>query len=110
MPWWIWLMLALFMLTMIVIGCVFAVRRALAAMRTVRPTLDRFGRTMDRLADAGDPQDSRSEVFRPFFTQPLSVASDRYADQHARVIERGEAARERRMATWARWSHFNEQV
>lgn len=50
------------------------------------------------LADTSEP---------PLFTQPLSVAQNRYAEAHADVIRSKAAKRERRTQAWARWKRFN---
>ena len=43
----------------------------------------------------------------PLFTQPLSVAQNRYAEAHADVIRSKAAKRERHTQAWARWKRFN---
>ena len=106
MPWWIWLVLALFMVASIVVGAVYAFRRALAALDTVRPTMDRFDEAMDRLAQDGDSAQPQT----PLFVRPLDVAVERYSQTHARVIERSDERRRRRHATWARWARFGEDL
>lgn len=106
MPWWIWLVLALFMLAMIAAGVVYAVRHAMAALDTVSPLMDRFGEAMGRMGEDG-PDDGRA-FDGPAFARPISESADRYAEAHARVVERAEARRARRMAVWARWARFGE--
>ena len=51
------------------------------------------------------PSDGQPEP--PLFTQPLSVASERYSQAHAEVIRRREAKRSRHVEAWARWRRFN---
>ena len=51
------------------------------------------------------PSDGQPEP--PLFTQPLSVASERYSQAHAEVICRREAKRSRHVEAWARWRRFN---
>lgn len=106
MPWWIWLVLALLMLAVIAAGVAYAVRRAFAALDMVSPVLDRFGEAMDRMG--ADDADGRPQDMAPAFTRPLRESADRYADAHARVVERHDAARRRHMAAWARWARFGE--
>ena len=91
MPWWIWLLLALFMLSMIVAGCIYVGSRA-----------------GERFAAMGDTLPVEQANSAPFFTRPLQDAADRYVDAHAQVIERREAKRERHAAQWRRWKHFND--
>ena len=99
MPWWIWLILALFMLAMIVAGLIYA---ALHGLRALKDMSDIGGQLGERVpgtsADTSEP---------PLFTQPLSVAQNRYAEAHADVIRSKAAKRERRTQAWARWKRFN---
>ena len=95
MPWWIWLILALFMLAMIVAGLIYA---ALHGIRALKDMSDIGGQLGERVAAMGEP---------PLFTQPLSVAQNRYAEAHADVIRSKAAKRERHTQAWARWKRFN---
>ena len=95
MPWWIWLILALFMLAMIVAGLIYA---ALHGIRALKDMSDIGGQLGERVAAMGEP---------PLFTQPLSVAQNRYAEAHADVIRSKAAKRERHTQAWDRWKRFN---
>ncbi|RSX53817.1 hypothetical protein D2E25_0123 [Bifidobacterium goeldii] len=105
MPWWIWLLLALFMLTMIVIGCVYVVMRGVKALHVIGDVGARMGRSLDAMSQS-DTSEQHSEP--PLFTQPLRIATDRYERAHIRVIERKDAQRVRHAHRWAVWSHFND--
>ena len=93
MPWWIWLLLALFMLAMVVSGVVYACLHGYRAFKDVAK---------------GKPLPQNNENEAPFFTRPLKDAADRYADAHAGVIERHEAKRSRHAQQWAQWRHCND--
>ena len=84
MPWWIWLILALFMLAMIVAGLIYA---ALHGLRALKDMSDIGGQLGERVAAMGEPGTS--------------------ADTHADVIRSKAAKRERRTQAWARWKRFN---
>lgn len=104
MPWWIWLILALFMLAMIICGLVYAGIHGIRALRDASETGGRIG---EKLSAMGEP-DSVGHTPEPaIFTQPLSVAQDRYAEAHAEVIRRRAAKRERHIRAWNRWKRFN---
>mgnify|MGYP001405668031 CR=1 FL=1 len=83
MPWWIWLILALFMLAMIVAGLIYA---ALHGIRALKDMSDIGGQLAERVAAMGE---------------------NRYAEAHADVIRSKAAKRERRTQAWARWKRFN---
>ena len=101
MPWWIWLILALFMLAMIVAGLIYA---ALHGLRALKDMSDIGGQLGERVAAMGEPGTSADTSEPPLFTQPLSVAQNRYAED---VIRSKAAKRERRTQAWARWKRFN---
>lgn len=100
MPWWIWLLLVLFMIAMIVIGGVYAIRRAIAALGVISETGSRVG---ERLARMGEPVAAEPDDDAPIFTQPLKVAAGRYEQAHVGVILRKEAKRGRHVEAWRRW-------
>lgn len=106
MPWWIWLILALFMLSMIVAGLIYAGIHGLRALHDMSGVADRVG---ERLAAMGEPDESAgSAVEPPLFTQPLSKAQDRYAETYAAVLKRKAAKRDRHAQAWSRWKRFND--
>lgn len=105
MPWWIWLILALFMLAMLVAGVVYAAVHAMRASKVVGAVA---ADVTARIDEMNAPQDGGSVPRRAIFTEPLAVAADRYTDAHAGVIERRERRRDRHAAVWRRWSRFND--
>ena len=94
MPWWIWLILALFMLAMIVAGLIYA---ALHGLRALKDMSDIGGQLGERVAAMGEPGTSAD----------TSEAQNRYAEAHADVIRSKAAKRERHTQAWARWKRFN---
>lgn len=106
MPWWIWLILALFILAMFVAGVVYAIVHGIRAMKTVSPVGRQVSERLDAMARKDDSTDEGPQ--RAIFTEPLHVAADRYADAHAVVVERKERRQDRYAQQWAQWSHFNE--
>ena len=97
MPWWVWLVLVLFMLVMIVSGIVYACLHGYHAFKDMA----KLGECAAKRIDAkGKPL--------PFFTRPLQDAAERYTNAHAEVIERREANRNRHAQQWAQWRHFND--
>lgn len=100
MPWWIWLLLVLFMIVMIAAGAVYAIRRAIAAMGVLSETGAKVG---DRLARMGESAATEPDDDAPIFTQPLSIAAGRYEQAHVGVILRKEAKRRRHVEAWRRW-------
>ena len=104
MPWWIWLILALFMLAMIVAGLIYT---ALHGIRALKDMSDIGGQLGERVAAMGESGTSADTSEPPLFTQPLSVAQNRYAEAHADVIRRKAAKRERHTQAWARWKRVN---
>jgi flagellar basal body-associated protein FliL len=105
MSWWIWLLLVVFMLVMLIVGVVFVVWRGLALMRTVSS----LGATIERRLAPASTQEERAPLPRPVFTEPLTVASDRYTDAQAEVLARRETKHRRHMAQWERWLTINHQ-
>ena len=104
MPWWIWLILSLFMLAMIVAGIAYAALHGFRALNGIAEIGSRLGKPLSELADV--PQGAEP-LAPPAFTQPLNSAISRYDDAQVDVIRRRNAKRERHARAWARWSRFN---
>lgn len=105
MPWWIWLILAIFMLIMIGAGIAYALIHGVRAMRSISDTGTQISALFARL---DDPEQDEATLQRPIFTEPLSVAADQYTDAHAVVLERKAQRRRRYAAIWHQWVTFNE--
>ncbi len=108
MPWWIWLLLVLFMLAMLIIGGVYAFVHGMRALNSVSATAAQVGDRFLRLGEQGGERGENGEQDGsedPLFTQPLKASLDRYERAHIAVIERAQAKRVRHAMTWARWKH-----
>lgn len=70
MPWWIWLLLALFMLAMVVSGVVYACLHGYRAFKDVAKLGER---TAKRIEAMGKPLPQNNENEAPFFTRPLRM-------------------------------------
>lgn len=106
MPWWVWLILALFMLSMIGIGIVYALIHGYRALKTIGGVGERIGRPLAAMSEAGDVSPEGPQP--PLFTQPLDIALSRYRDAQAEKMRRQSQKRERHARQWAVWSKFNE--
>ena len=105
MPWWLWLLLALFMLTMIITGIAYAGIHGYRAFKDSAKVASRIAQRFDAM---GQPLPEATQDESPFFTRPLQDAADRYAQAHAEVINRREARRARHAQQWTSWKHFND--
>ncbi|KAB7790751.1 hypothetical protein [Bifidobacterium leontopitheci] len=106
MPWWVWLLLALFMLAMIVIGIAYALLHGYRALKTLGDIGERVGRPLAALSEVSSGGSDEPEP--PLFTQPLEVAASRYEATQAEKMRRSAAKRERHAQRWAAWSRFNQ--
>ncbi|RSX56032.1 prolyl aminopeptidase [Bifidobacterium dolichotidis] len=104
MPWWIWLVLAAFWLAMLVIGCIYAIRKAIHAARLASALGNQVAKRAAVLQDHDDTEEATEPAI---FTQPLQVASDRYAQAHAEVLRRKHNKHMRHVETWQQWEEFN---
>ena len=100
MPWWIWLLLVLFMLAMIAAGLVYAVRRALHALGVVSETGAAMG---ERLARMGESRGEDDAARAPSFTEPLRETAARYERAQTEIAERAQNKRSRHVGAWKRW-------
>lgn len=105
MPWWIWLVLAGFWLAMLIIGVVYVIKKAMNTMHVASHYTGKINAIMDVLQEGPEEHPKPQPAI---FTQPLSVAADKYADAHAEVIERKERRKERYMQRWDKWEQFNK--
>ena len=74
MPWWIWLILSLFMLAMIVAGIAYAALHGFRALNGIAEIGSRLGKPLSELADVPQGADAREPLAPPAFTQPLNSA------------------------------------
>ncbi len=64
MPWWIWLILALFMLAMIVAGIAYAALHGFRALNGIAEIGGRLGKPLSELADVPQGADAREPPLR----------------------------------------------
>lgn len=107
MPWWIWLILALFMIGMIAAGCIYAGIHGLRALQDVGEITSRISEITSTLGNTEDVEEN-PEDSKPLYTQPISVAQARYRNAHAEIVRRKEAKRDRHAVKWADWTNYNQ--
>lgn len=100
MPWWIWLLLVLFMIAMIAVGLVYAVRHALRALGVVSETGAAVGERLARMGESHAADDAMRAVS---FTEPLQETAARYEHAQTEIIERAQHKRNRHVGAWKRW-------
>lgn len=100
MAWWVWVLLAAFMIVVLAVGGIYVFRRAVAALRIVSGV---GAKVSDRLERMGEREDGSDSTASPSFVHPLRQTAERYSDAHAAVIERRRAARMRHAQAWRRW-------
>lgn len=106
MPWWIWLVLVVFMILVLALGAWYVFVHAMSAMRIVSRTGAQVMDRVNALSDSGDSSHSQAEP--PIFTLPLREAADRYEQAHIEVLNRKAAQRERHARIWHDWKQFNK--
>lgn len=100
MHWWGWLILAVFMVAMIVIGVAYAVVHAIHALHRCSTTA---GAVNERISAMGQSASSVEDDEAPSFTRPITASVDRYSRAHTPVVQRRQTRRERHTDTWVRW-------
>ncbi len=100
MPWWVWLLITIFMLAMIIIGGIYAFKRGMNLLLTANQTSSDI---FERVGKMSDTEEARHADSTPLFTQPISQAANRYATKHATMIRRHEAAQDRHAKKWSEW-------
>lgn len=101
MPWWIWLILAIFLVSMFLIGSVYAFIKLNKGLVVVSESADKISDIYDRF----DTLDNKTVDDKPLFTQPIAVAARRYEEAHKRVILRDERKKEIHKLVWQHWSN-----
>lgn len=101
MPWWIWLILAIFFVSMFLIGSVYAFIKLNKGLVVVSESADKISDIYDRF----DTLDNKTVDDKPLFTQPIAVAARRYEEAHKRVILRDERKKEIHKLVWQHWSN-----
>lgn len=101
MPWWIWLILAIFFVSMFLIGSVYAFIKLNKGLVVVSESADKISDIYDRF----DTLDNKTVDDKPLFTQPIAVAARRYEEAHKRVILRDDRKKEIHKLVWQHWSN-----
>ncbi|PJM74776.1 hypothetical protein [Bifidobacterium simiarum] len=105
MPGWIWIVLVVFLFVVLIVGGVYVILHAIAAMHVIGGTGDRVAQRLSRIESEGATERSAEP---PAFTRPLSETAERYAATQARIIEHREQVHQRHVAAWKRWKTFND--
>ncbi len=100
MPWWIWLVITVFMLCMIAAGVAVVV---LSAIRLAKTCFSFANVATSKFEALNDSNKISSEPKDPLFTLPIKVASERYEYTRTKVVERHQKIRENHMKIWQHW-------
>ena len=101
MPWWIWVIITLFMLCMIACGTVFAIRNAFRIFENSSSFLEKVSSCFERLQDNND---SLANDTSPLFTRPIKDAARRYEHTRIKVNDRHNRIRETHKSIWQNWN------
>lgn len=102
MPWWIWLLLALFMLAMLIAGIAYAILRAIAALRTLGDVGEKVSGPLSALGELH--ADGNEDAQTPSFAEPLRGPLERYIAAHAALLSRKARKEDRHADVWRRWA------
>lgn len=101
MPWWVWLLITLFMLCMIVLGIFLVVVSLLRIVKNCSALSSKISSKFEHLNTC----ENSVEVNRdPLFTRPLKDAAELHEKTLKFVIARKNLKREKHKAVWERWS------
>ena len=104
MPWWIWLLLVLFMLCMIGAGLAYALKCAYKILENYTSFSAKVYPCFEKLQKSDDSVKTNTD---PFFTRPISDAALRVEDARIRVLKRCERRGELHKAVWQHWSNMS---
>lgn len=105
MPWWVWLLLVLFMTAVLIAGVAYV---CVHGYRAFKVAVALGGRISKRCEDMSKTSVRPQDDMTPFFARPLKDATDRYTDAQVDVIRHHELKRTRHARQWARWKNFND--
>lgn len=101
MPWWIWLLITVFMLLMVALGVAIVVLSAIKIARVCFGISEDVSSRFERLHE---PNKEDNENPRdPLFTLPIKDATNRYERTHTKVIDRHQKIRENHRSIWQHW-------
>lgn len=101
MPWWIWLLLVVWLFVALIIGVVYAALHGFRALKQVEQT----GATVsDSLARMQDPLEDNSQ-HNTVVSQPISKTAERYSQVHEQVVRARAKRHARHAQVWQRWNN-----
>ena len=107
MPWWIWLVLVIWMLVVLAAGGWYVFSRVRAAAHQLSAGSEDIGKRVQTIsAVQSRPVEPAGKP--PLLVRPLNDAIERYADAHAEVRVRRAHAQDRHMDRWREWERFNK--
>lgn len=105
MPWWVWLLLVLFMVAVLIAGAAYVCVHGYRAFKVAAALGERISKRCEDMSKTFvQPQDNGI----PFFARPLKDAASRYTDAQVDVIRHHEMKRTRHVQRWVRWQYFND--
>ena len=87
MPWWIWLILSLFMLAMIVAGIAYAALHGFRALNGIAEIGSRLGKPLSELADVPQGADVRRSTSSGTGTRSANVTRVRGRGGHVSTVD-----------------------
>jgi uncharacterized membrane protein len=106
MPGWIWIILVLFLVTMIAVGLWYAFchfRQALASLTPLQHTIQKDMNEISAVRDRAQHGSSKPLVL----THSVGQTAADYEEAHYRLVVHRQKAHNRRDQRWARWARFN---
>lgn len=100
MPWWIWLVITVFMLCMISAGIVVVVLSAIKLAKTFFNFTDSAASKFEDLNESNENDDEPKD---PLFTLPIQKAAERYEKTREKVLEHHQKIRENHHKIWQHW-------
>lgn len=104
MPWWIWLLLILFMLCMIGAGLAYALKCAYKILTNCTSFSTKVYSCFEKLQNGDDLLKKNSY---PFFTRPISDAAQCVEEARIRVLKRQEKVGDSHRTVWQHWNNVS---
>ncbi|MDO4913708.1 MAG: hypothetical protein Q3961_04075 [Bifidobacteriaceae bacterium] len=98
MPWWVWLILVIFLFANITYGLIYAAHHGMKAISTFASLGNRIAKSFEKV---GDVENKADEPIA--FTQPIAVTGEKYTQAYAKVAARKVRARMRHEKIWDSW-------
>ncbi|WEV41346.1 hypothetical protein OZX57_04530 [Bifidobacterium sp. ESL0682] len=103
MPWWGWIILAVIMLAVFIIGLIYAGIHAIRAAHSIADTGSNVQGYLSVMQQSSDTDEETAEP--PLFTQPLSTAAHRYSLAQTAVEQRRITKHNRHAEHWGVWKN-----